>query len=93
MAAHLAAQFPAMLAGIFFDGWKPSTTPSRVETPPQFLEDVRQRARGHPEIDVNHAVGCVLRLLERKLSPGLMDKVMAQLPAEMQTYWRQQRAA
>jgi uncharacterized protein (DUF2267 family) len=89
MAAHLAAQLPLMLAGIFFDGWKPSATPSKIDTPEQFLEDVRQRARGHPEIDVNHAATCVFRLLERKVSPGLVEKVAGQLPAEMQAYWRQ----
>lgn len=89
MAAHLAAQLPLMLAGIFFDGWKPAATPSKIDTPQEFLEDVRQRARGHPEIDVNHAATCVLRLLERKVSPGLVEKVAAQLPAEMQAYWRQ----
>lgn len=93
MAAHLSAQFPAMLTGIFYDGWKPAATPNDLQTPRQFIDDVRQRASGHPEIDPNHAVQCVFRLLERKLSPGLMEKVLGQLPAEMQAHWRQELSA
>lgn len=93
MAAHLAAQLPVMLSGIFFDGWKPAATPTKLQTPREFVDDVRDRARGHPEIDPNYAVECVLRLLDRKLSPGLMDKVLGQLPSEMQTHWRGQLSA
>ena len=88
MAAHLSAQMPVLLAGIFFDGWKPSRTPDDISTVRDFLEDVRKRASGHEELDPNFSAQRVFALLERKLSPGLIEKVVGELPSELQEYWR-----
>lgn len=88
MAAHLSAQLPMLIKGIFFDGWKPAATPTRVDTPAEFLEEVRRRAYGHQELDPNHATQCVFRLLARKLSAGQIDKVLQQLPNDLTVYWR-----
>ena len=92
MAAHLSAQLPAMLRGIFFDGWKPSKTPDDIRTPQEFIADVAQRARGHQEFDPNHAARGVLQLLERKMTPGQIEKIVEQLPEELKAYWRDQTA-
>ena len=90
MAAHLASQFPLVVTGIFFDGWKPAQSPtSSIQTRADFIEAVRERAHGHGEFDPNHAAISVLRLLEKKVSPGQIEKVVDQLPADLKDYWRQ----
>jgi uncharacterized protein (DUF2267 family) len=88
MAVHLSAQMPVLLAGIYFDGWKPSQTPNDIERWDEFVADVALRAAGHDELDPNLAAQAVFALLERRLTPGQVEKVVGELPKQLQEIWR-----
>jgi uncharacterized protein (DUF2267 family) len=86
-AAHLAAQMPDMVRGIYYDGWKPAALPNNIRTRNEFIENVRERVRGHSELDPNFAIQCVFRLLERKIEAGQIRKIVDQLPPELREFW------
>lgn len=79
-AAHLAAQFPAMIAGIYYDGWDPDAVPKKIRSADAFLEDVQSRAAPGRLEDPAQTVAAVFRFLDRKLSPGALAKATGQLP-------------
>ena len=79
-SAHLAAQFPAMVAGIFFDGWDPAAVPKKIRDADAFLDDVQSRAGADGLPDPRRCTAAVFGLLERKLSPGALAKAAGELP-------------
>ena len=87
MAAHLAAQLPAMITGIYYDGWKPAAVPNAIRTRSEFIQNVRDRASGHDELDPGFAIQGVVHLLERKIEPGQIRKILSQLPEELRGFW------
>lgn len=79
-SAHLAAQLPTMVRGVYYEGWRPSDTPERYHDVEEFLERVAAEARmsGCTEAAVaTEATMCVLR---RHVSDGELDDVLAVLP-------------
>ncbi|HEV7368217.1 DUF2267 domain-containing protein [Arenibaculum sp.] len=87
MSAHLAAQFPVMVAGIYYDGWKPAAVPNGIRSSGEFIENVRDRSRGHEELDPAFSIQCVFRLIERKVEPGQIRKLVDQLPEDLRELW------
>ena len=55
-AVDLGAQLPTMIRGIYYEGWQPSRTPTKVRSRQEFVDDVSAREfpnavpveQGHP---------------------------------------------
>jgi len=79
-AAHLGAQLPMLVRGIYYEGWKPAATPRRERTAEEFFERVEQQMRYNVDVAPQHAVASVFVLLDRRISEGEMDDVRHMLP-------------
>lgn len=87
-AAHLAAQLPTLLAGVFFHGWKPAGKPVRERKLDDFLDRVDAELRNRRlVIDAHNAAESVFRLLSRRVSEGEIEDVIGILPAEVKQLW------
>jgi uncharacterized protein (DUF2267 family) len=87
-AAHLAAQLPTLVRGVYYEGWRPSDSPTRERTREEFLAAVLRRFRATPDgFDPEHAARSVFRLLERRVSAGEIEDVRNMLPKEVQELW------
>lgn len=86
-SAHLAAQLPTLIRGIYFEGWKPAAVPERVRHKVEFLEGVRAKAHDLPEINPEEATRAVFGLLRRHIAAGEIDDVIGQLPRDLQELW------
>jgi len=82
-AAQLAAQMPALIRGIYYENWDPSTTPRSYRDPDTFLQGIASEALLHGETEASFAVAAVMRTLRRHVSTGELDQVAAMLPARM----------
>ena len=85
--AHLGAQLPLVVTGLYYDGWTPSNQPTKLRSRDEFIQAVNQELSGHPEIDPNQAAESVLRLLNSHLSEGERDKIKDMLQPELQDLW------
>ena len=86
-AVHLAAQFPMLVRGIYFEGWKPSATPVKGRSAQEFYKSVADTLRNNVTIGPDRAVSATFQLLDRKISAGEMDDVKRMMPAEIRELW------
>jgi len=86
-AAHLGAQLPTLIRGIYYDGWHPSATPTKERHKQQFLDHVRKELRTGTPIDPEVAIGAVLAVVSEKTSAGEAVKLARLFPKDMRELW------
>ena len=85
-AVDLGAQLPTMIRGIYYEGWQPSRTPTKVRSRQEFVDDVS--AGEFPNaVPVEQAIRDVFTLLAHHCDPGEISDVIGQLPAELKSLW------
>ncbi|WP_236614259.1 DUF2267 domain-containing protein [Stutzerimonas azotifigens] len=90
-AAHLSAQLPVLIRGIFYDGFHPAETPSRERTREAFMAKVHG-AVTNLEVDPEQAAKAVFEVLARHIEPRESEKLAGMFPAEMRDLWPRQAA-
>lgn len=81
VAAHLAAQLPLLVRGIFYEGWDPSRTPQRMSVG-DFLARVEREAGLKGTSEAEEASRAVLSVCWDELSEGTMDHLISVLPRD-----------
>ncbi|WP_342642141.1 DUF2267 domain-containing protein [Rhodoligotrophos ferricapiens] len=82
-AAHLGAQLPLIVRGIYYEGYRPSTQPVTMRSADEFIARVEQRIGDLPPMNPLDATRAVFHVLERHISPGEMEEVKQALPEEI----------
>jgi len=82
-AAQLAAQMPTLVRGIYYEGWRPSTTPQRYHDRETFLRKIADEALVAGTTEASYAVTAAAAVLRRHVSQGEVEDVLAILPAEI----------
>lgn len=86
--AHLAAQLPTLIRGLYFEGWVPSHTPNRERHLEQFLSHLHHELGRNAIVLVEEHVGrVVFGVLARHVSPGAIDNIIDSLPHEVRDLW------
>lgn len=80
-AAHLAAQFPELLRGVFYDGWSPSHVPHKYDVG-QFTAHFADEGRMRRD-DVPKAAAIVTGVVASNVAPGAVSQAIRQLPEEI----------
>jgi uncharacterized protein (DUF2267 family) len=86
-AAHLAAQLPLLVRGIYYDAWDPSRVPVRERHREQFLARVADAFERTRPVDPEQAARSVLRVLGTRISAGEIDNVRRMLPEDVRALW------
>jgi uncharacterized protein (DUF2267 family) len=80
-SAHLAAQLPMLVRGLYFEGWNPTAKPSRTSYP-DFIERIEREALLKGTSEAEDAARAVFELLWEQLGDGVMSKITSTLPAD-----------
>jgi uncharacterized protein (DUF2267 family) len=86
-AAHLGAQLPMLLRGVYYEHWRPAATPVARRHRTDFLARVDEAFRTDPIVFTPEAVSAVFELLGDKISAGEIDKVRRALPSDLRALW------
>lgn len=87
-AAHLGAQLPMLVRGVYYDAYRPAAQPHRSRTPDEFLKEVESHLGGAPVDDTEAATRAVFKVIERHVSPGEVNQVKDMLPMEIRgRFW------
>ena len=89
-AAHVSAQLPMLVRGIFYDGYHPAGTPEAVRSQDEFLQRISARLDSGRAIDAGDAARAVFTVLARHLPEGTVLNVVDTLPADIRRLFPQQ---
>jgi len=86
-AAHLSAQLPLLVRGIYFEGWHPAGKPNKDRSADEFLEHVRQRLQGVEPISPEAATRAVFRVLQHNVTGSEVAQVKGMMGKALQPLW------
>jgi len=83
IAAHIAAQLPELLRGVFYEGWNPSKVPIKYDRDEYIARFARDAQLHHTE--VQRAGRLVTSAMQRHISAGAINEVLGVLPADIRS--------
>ena len=86
-AAHLGAQLPMLIRGLYYEGWHMAGTPTKERHVQHFLNRVRSALGRNPNADPEQMVRAVFSVLSEKIDRGEVEKVINMLPHELRILW------
>ncbi len=89
-AAHLGAELPLLVRGLYYDQWRPSEQTVPVRKREEFLAMIEDNLADTGTIDPEDAARAVFGVLDRHLACGEVAQVKKMLPAEVRTLWPDQ---
>ncbi|MCG5218129.1 DUF2267 domain-containing protein [Streptosporangium sp. KLBMP 9127] len=81
-SAHLAAQLPLLIRGVYFDGWRPSVVPVKADRE-EFLDRVRGEIAFDYQGGTETLVKTVLQALRRHITDGEWEDVKSSMPKDL----------
>jgi uncharacterized protein (DUF2267 family) len=92
LAAHLGAQLPLFVRGLYYDQWHPRMRPLKLRTAKQFLGEVEQGLQGIRPVDPKDATRCVFQVLNHYVSPDQVANVREALSEPVRRLWPESAA-
>ena len=86
-AAHLGAQLPLLVRGLYYDQFRPGQQPSRCRTREEFVAEVAEWLQDARPVDPVDAIEAVFGVLSRHLDPGQVAKIEAIVPEPIFRMW------
>lgn len=83
--AHLSAQLPLLIRGLYFEGWNPTHNPSRERNKHDFLENIELKLSDadYDIPDLEEVIQNVLSVISQKVDKGVIDKTKKVLPKDI----------
>ena len=87
-ATKLAAQFPVLLAGFYYENWQPTGKPIKTRHKEAFLAEIQSELEDvGPDIDAEQVVRAVFKLVAHRVSAGEVDDVKNMFPKHLKALW------
>ena len=86
-AAGFGAQLPELLRGVYYEHWRPATTPVKKRSKADFIARIDNALKTDPLVFTSEAVSAVFALLSDKITPGEIKQVHHAMPAEIRALW------
>jgi uncharacterized protein (DUF2267 family) len=84
-SAHLSAQLPTFIRGLYYENWKPSIVPVKDRSAEHFVNDVANALSMHPEIEAKEAIEAVFETLSGYIDLNEIDKIILLLPKHIRS--------
>lgn len=89
-ATQLGAQLPILLAGFYYEDWKPAQTPHKERSKEEFLAPIRNYCQEVGlDTDPEPIARQVFRLLSDRIATGEIEEIVAMLPESIRDLWPQ----
>jgi uncharacterized protein (DUF2267 family) len=85
----LGAQLPALVRGLYFEGWRLDHAPKRVRDREGMLAAVKKELGPEHRLEPIDVLRGVIRLLGEHVSDGELADVVATLPKPLAALWRE----
>lgn len=85
-AAHLGAQLPMLVRGIFYEGWNPAHKPEKIDKK-AFLSQIRDQFSDEPAVSAETVARAVFKMIAHRVDSGEIEDVRQVLPKELSDLW------
>lgn len=86
-AANVAAYFPPLLRGVYFEGWHPASRSLPLAARNIFFERIRDAVHQEPGVEPEQVTRALFGLLARRLPQSELEDVKAVAPEELHAFW------
>jgi len=92
LAAHLGAQLPLVVRGVYYDQFEPAKLPvdCKLEA---FIEEIAEWLSDARPIDPRLATQAVFALLSHRVERGQIEKIKDALPQDLRAFWNSAEAS
>lgn len=87
LAAHLGAQLPLLVRGVYYDQFEPGKLPTDCDSREEFVAEVAEWLSDIRPVDPDQAVRTVFKVLSRHVSEGQINHVKEALPRSLRQSW------
>lgn len=87
LSAHLSAELPLLVRGVYFDRWRPGRENLKMRLLAEFLERVSDGLSDTKPIGSVDAARAVFGVLNRHIDHGQAEKIRNALPDEIRVLW------
>jgi uncharacterized protein (DUF2267 family) len=87
LSAHLSAELPLLVRGVYYDQFEPDKQPMRWDYD-EFVSEVSKWLSDTRPVDPVLAIQAVFQVLSRHLPRGQIDKVQNALPEALRSAWQ-----
>lgn len=85
-AVQLAAQFPLVIKGMYYDGWTPRDKPVKYKKE-EFARRVHEQFGFDSGVNPAEVIQAVLRVMYRHMGEGELGDVKSNMPADIQAWF------
>lgn len=86
-AAHLGAQLPMLLRGLYYEGWDPTGKPTKERHEEAFLAHIARELPRADASEVEQGTLAVLDVLSKRVDRGAAVKLATMFPQELRKFW------
>jgi uncharacterized protein (DUF2267 family) len=86
LSAHLSAELPLLVRGVYYDQFEPAKQPTDCKLE-EFVDEVAEWLSDTRPVDPRDAVRAVFAVLSRHVAPGQIAKVQQALPRDLREMW------
>jgi uncharacterized protein (DUF2267 family) len=87
-AAHLGAQLPMLIRGLYYEHWSTAANnPNKERHKAQFLQHLAAGLPPDAAVDPERAVRAVFGVMREKIDQGEVAKLVKMLPRELRGLW------
>jgi uncharacterized protein (DUF2267 family) len=90
--AHLGAQLPTLLRGVYYDSWSPSLKGSK-EHREEFLSHITAEIDPALNLSAEAVAKGVFHVISQKVDAGEIRQIIQTMPKDMQSLWPNKAAA
>ena len=87
VAAHLSAQPPLLVRGIYYEGWKPANNPVKARTQEEFLALIEERYNHREPVAYDEIARAVFKTLNKHVTGGQVEEIREMLGEELKALW------
>ncbi|HKX92373.1 MAG TPA: DUF2267 domain-containing protein [Sphingomicrobium sp.] len=87
LAAHLGAQLPLLVRGVYYDQFEPGRMLNERRSRDEFVAEVHDALSDTRPVNPDQAIRCVFGVLSRHISEGQVRKICDALPHGLKQLW------
>jgi uncharacterized protein (DUF2267 family) len=87
LAAHLGAQLPLLIRGLYYDQWRAGQEVQKWRSVDEFTAVIMADFRGLETVDHLAAARAVFQVLNHYVDPGQVSNIRTAMPEEVRALW------